>query len=290
MSRDLKNRLYNYEVLPPDNTWNNIASALDQSLHANFPSKLYDLQVDPPSAAWQKIKLALEQPMPITQAERKKISLIPLLRYAVAAAIIGIVVVGVVWFTNTKRNDVIVKEHPPAKTNVTNTANTSQPNPQSKTTTPSSSQQKVEQIISRTDHKLMAKSGINPGHVMIAASLNELDNTPVQLAKSFSTSDLEKKYQQLEYSTRTISYDPSKLSDNSPYFIFINPDGYVIRLSKKLATMIDCLYHPVTDQNQDCKSRVKIWKEKMVQSPISPSPGNFFDILDMVKSLQENHP
>ena len=69
--------------------------------------------------------------------------------------------------------------------------------------------------------------------------------------------------------------------------MLMTPDGNIIRMSKKLCDLVCC----VSGQEQDegCKSQLKIWQEKMASSSVAPSPGNFMDILNLVSTLQDNN-
>jgi hypothetical protein len=56
-----KHILYNQEVTPPGNLWNNIEQALDDAGNGQeFPGKLYAAEVTPPAGLWDKISDALD--------------------------------------------------------------------------------------------------------------------------------------------------------------------------------------------------------------------------------------
>ena len=81
----------------------------------------------------------------------------------------------------------------------------------------------------------------------------------------------------------------SWLSDADRYLMFMNPDGYLIRMSKKLAQALCCFY---TDGNSEefkqCQEQIKKWRDKIAQSPASSSSDNFMDVLDIIKTVQDN--
>ena len=102
MSKDLRNRLYDYEVPPPPAAWDKIASALDDShLSDQFPSTLYNLEATPPATAWSKINEALS---PILE-ERPVRRLNPIWKYAAAAAFIGALAFGGIRLFNNSTPD-----------------------------------------------------------------------------------------------------------------------------------------------------------------------------------------
>ena len=60
--KDFSSRLYNIEVAPPINAWENIAAALDNAKpQNNFSSRLYNIEVDPPAKTWRKIVDTLDE-------------------------------------------------------------------------------------------------------------------------------------------------------------------------------------------------------------------------------------
>jgi hypothetical protein len=69
------------------------------------------------------------------------------------------------------------------------------------------------------------------------------------------------------------------------YLLFTNPEGYLIRMSKKLAQTLECLNDGNAGTNDPCTEQVKKWKDKLAQSP---SSDNFMDILNMIKSIEDN--
>src|SRR5258706_13628921 len=114
---NLKDKLYNYELTPPENAWEKISNALDESnMSDEFPSKLYNTEVPPPSATWGKIITALEAEQPVVRAmARRSYSFF---RYTAAAAIIGFIAFGVIKWAgnnNNKSGTVATKEPGPAK-------------------------------------------------------------------------------------------------------------------------------------------------------------------------------
>src|SRR6188474_1715864 len=108
MSERLQNKMYDYEVIPPPGVWEKIVEALDESeLNHEFPSKLYGIEITPPDTAWDKIKNSLgeKQVDPIAFGSPKHKKTFPILRYAVAAAIVGLIVLGGLQLLKSKSSD-----------------------------------------------------------------------------------------------------------------------------------------------------------------------------------------
>src|ERR1043165_954169 len=95
----LKDKLYNYEQTPPPAAWDKIAAALDEShISDEFPSTLYNAVATPPQDAWEKIAGALEPAEPAPVSITRRFSFV---RYAAAAAVIGLVAFGIFRLTRS---------------------------------------------------------------------------------------------------------------------------------------------------------------------------------------------
>jgi hypothetical protein len=76
MSNDLKNKMYNYEVNPPDTSWEYIAHFLDEhSIQKNISEKLYPYEIAPPANAWSNIVNAIDLELSETNFRNKALSL-----------------------------------------------------------------------------------------------------------------------------------------------------------------------------------------------------------------------
>ena len=96
----LQERLYNQEQVPPARVWDKINAALDEShIDDEFPTKLYNAEVLPPAQVWDKIAGSLDAPVVPMQRNRSGF-----FRYAAAAVLIGIIVLGIVMWMN-RNND-----------------------------------------------------------------------------------------------------------------------------------------------------------------------------------------
>ena len=264
----LKNKLYNYEQAPPAKAWDKIAAALDEShLGEEFPATLYNLQATPPLSAWDKIRSSLDEELdePIA-IPRRRTGLI--LRYAAAAAIVGILIFsGLKLFRNTssgnKSNETspIVKTETPVKETPV-TVET----PVIKT--PEIATNAVAAVPNKTRNRA------NP--LLIGS------NNPVQALEPRVT-----RHERHETGiTAAIAHTETPTTQMGRYITLMTPDGNIIRMSNKLSDMVCCVSGE--DQDNDCKFQMKKWREKIASSTQVASPGNFMDILNMVNCLQEN--
>jgi hypothetical protein len=116
-----------------------------------------------------------------------------------------------------------------------------------------------------------------------AVSMTQMAATFPALAGSRSISD----FRQVSLKG-DIPGNCSLISDADPYLMFVNPDGYLIRISKKLAETLGCIYtNGNSDEYNRCQDQIKKWRDKIAQSPATSSPDNFMDILNVIKTVQE---
>jgi hypothetical protein len=305
MSEELKRKLYNYEAEPPEMAWSRIAAALDQEINAEFPQKLYTLEAPPPFEAWNRIKeeleegskehyasklynaevtpppgvwskiltsLEAEKTLPKISSKRKVVSFV---RYAAAACIIGVLAFGAFKLLNqgTGEESIAVKEVSPGKDSVLNQSSTQQLTP-----SPNNNLPKEGPGLARAETKSRKKNLPEPATYMTQMAANFSTATGSKAASDFRQTSLK----------GDIPGNCSQISDADPYLMFMNPDGYLIRISKKLAETLGCIYtNGNSDEYNRCQDQIKKWRDKIAQSPATSSPDNFMDILNVIKSVQE---
>lgn len=274
-------KLYNAEINPPADSWNKITIALDNDMIEEYPAKLYALEVEPPAGAWQKISAALEEEkaLPHIPARRK---IVPFVRYAAAACLIGLIAFGSMKLLNKKTtgHSVAGKNSPASSTIPGTTVQPDKNNPGlSQTPEKSNNLPGEKTLLAKADISSKKRSGsqfsymtqpINVSHDDAgAASESDFRNASLQGAIPGSSSVI------------------AEAADR--YLMFLNPDGYLIRMSKKLAEKLGCLYtNGNSEEYKQCQDQIKKWRDKLAQSPVSPSQDNFMDILNLIKTLQDN--
>jgi hypothetical protein len=99
----LQHKILNHEVTPPPGVWDKIAAELDESeLHHVFPSKLYEAEVAAPAATWNTIAAALDAENEVAPKRR----VMPVwMRYAAAAVVIGLIVLGALQLLSNTQKD-----------------------------------------------------------------------------------------------------------------------------------------------------------------------------------------
>lgn len=258
----LKNKLYNYEQVPPAKVWEQIAAALDESHIADeFPSRLYNTEIAPPVSAWDKIAGALDNedtkviPLP---AKR-----FPLFRYAAAAVVIGLVTVGILKWTGSNNNQ-------DAESLATSP----------KTVSP------VNDTAGLPAENASGKDSDVPGYVVPEEAV--VPNPTIARVKTSPAKKIKPGFAlandiQPAEAIYAFNEESPKLADR--YVMLMTPNG-IIRMSKKLGNIVCCVTGE--EQDEDCKDQIRKWQEKLAASPVAPAPGNFMDILSLLSSLDEN--
>jgi len=277
---DFASKLSGAKVAPPATVWNKIANSLDEN---DYASKLSRAEVVPPAAVWNKIAISLDVEKEEAIPERRRI--FPLLKYAAAAAIIGIIAWGSVKLLsgNAADKDGLAKK---GTTNSTdNKIETASTSPQTTTTFDN---------IGATDVTASLEEARNE------AALEESKRTYARL----DASSIQRKVKHAAdfyfvappediYPTGTTRgldindiVEPADPSIADRYITLMTPDGNIIRMSKKLSNLVCCVSGE--EQDKDCIDQMKKWREKLASPSNTHSPNNFMDILNLVSSLQDN--
>jgi hypothetical protein len=276
INAEFPQKIYDAEVTPPADTWNKIETWLNKDIKEEYPAKLYNLEVAPPAATWQKISDALQEEKALPRIPSKR-KMGPFVRYAVAACFLGVIALGAFKLLNRKTTNraVVSKNILPQN----NAATIIQPGSEKKS---------VELAIPATSNNLpkertsLVKTDIGskrkfPQTRYMAQTINP---SPVVMssAPSFQQASLR----------GSIPGSNSMVTDADRYLMFMNPDGYLIRMSKKLAEALGCFYtNGNSEEYKQCQDQIKKWRDKIAQSSATSSPDNFMDILDIIKSAQD---
>jgi hypothetical protein len=264
-AQEFPSALYGMEAIPPAAAWNNIAAELDESAPGQkLASKLYNMEVAPPASAWSRIDTALypaeTETAPVVAISRRRNSF---LRYAVAAAVIGIAAFGIIkWMggatdpddslaNNPKRPDTTVKT--PARIPV-------QPTPKEE----------------------LAPANQPVGSTEMAVT--ETTPRPRRDKSNAAISNAAYSYADADYASNPLyAYEDHSPRIADRYIMLMTPEGNFIRMSKKWSDMVCCVSGE--EQDADCKNQLKQWQQKLATSSVA-SPGNFLDILSLVNSLE----
>jgi hypothetical protein len=278
----LQTRLYQYEVNPPAAAWEKIASTLDQeTVLPDWQKKLYQFEIDPPAAAWTNITAVLDasEKTPVISINKKSRS--QLLRLAAGVAALAIAIFAVSVIMNKKPT---AADTPVAAKEVPKPAGTDSQDPAVSPVT-------AEPEGTTNTNEVLAE---NPGTISNDPAQNyladiSLDKLPYNEVAPI-TSDrlqLEQVFPKLKNSKGVIEEDMNLIgAANNGYITIAGPNGMPVRVSAKLANVIQYLNDDSPEEYLDkvirestiWKKKFRNWKEKLAESPFLPSPGNFLDI------------
>jgi hypothetical protein len=317
MSSGLQNKMYNYEVAPPQGVWEKIAAELDESelsykfsaklqnarvtppphiwqtiavtldesdLVNDYSSRLHGIEAVPPAGVWNKIKTTLDTEHEAAVPERRRLS--PLLHYAAAAAIIGVIAFGAFQLFTGKKNETdVVKITEPAKDLIAPVIN--EMNAPTDNNIPVTEEAR-DQAALEASKQTYAKLDVSVTNRIKKQTVNFFSQA-VDLTNAFTELTPQNTYREMhssETNEPALAHYDKKEGLNSRYIMLMTPDGNIIRMSKKLGGILCCVSGE--EQDEGCKDQLKKWREKIAGSP-SSSSGSFLDVLNMVSSLQENH-
>jgi hypothetical protein len=267
-------QLYDLELKPPAKVWNSISTKLDSDVVLTYPSKLYNLEIEPPADNWKNISTALdeEKQLPRISPFRRY----PVFRYAAAAILVGLIAFGVKWLTAERiSSKVSINDGQNQNQQKSESVHPTSPEfPKSSNNLPA--ERPREEVSASTSS---VKSTSQPSSKRVAR-LFKLPSREYFHAGDFQNASL----------NGNIPGSQAGFADvSNRYLVFENTDGNMIRISKKLAESLGC---NINDKNsteyQRCIEQIKKWRDKIANSLIIPAPDNFMDIFQLIKSTDEN--
>jgi hypothetical protein len=279
----LKDKMYNYEMTPPANTWEKVSTALDELQESNdFSKKIQNIEITPPKDVWEKISSGLDDVIIIPIERNKKLS--TFLRYAAAAVVlIGLITFGAIKFSSkTSGNSEVAKKDNNASTNDSIVL----PNAETSTENLASTQTDEQRDDAALEESKKTYAKLDLSENSKQKIRNSLMMKPAEL---ISSSNSDRNYPEVCFpdDLRITLANSPRVNTSERYVMLMTPDGNIIRMSKKWADLLCCVSGE--DEDEACKDQLKKWREKIANAPVAPSPGNFMDILSLVESLHNNN-
>jgi hypothetical protein len=290
MSGPLKNRLYEMEVTPPEEVWKKLSAALDEINADNrLAGKIYNREIQPPGASWNIITAALdEKHQPAVSSGGGR--LILLKRLAVAAAIIGVLLSAYFIFLNTGNRDNEIAEE------------TASPSGTKEIKIPGNqaSPEYLNKDGNQTNQPLFTDQNSNKSLTLanqnnLAASITRKSSVPVNIAL------IRRKTTEKEKIGEKIFKEPiddlSVIASGDDYYTMVNANGRMVKIPARLTGIASYLQDkPVVDDYFEMmfgegaywKGKLKDWRHQAVTSLQTPSAGSFFDIINLLRSAQDN--
>ncbi|MDQ6757731.1 MAG: hypothetical protein M3004_12440 [Bacteroidota bacterium] len=229
---NVKHKMYNYEVTPPQGVWESIAAELDTNKATVIP----------------------------LQKNRSKI-----FYYSLAAASVAVLLFCLIFFTNRSKTDTNGQFIFSSSTlkNENNPVNKNETGPDKK-----------EEIIMTvpTEGKIDTESKADDE--LIAKNIPQKDKGGPLENKNITD-------KKIDSSTQTTT------DNNSGYITIAGPQGQSVKISAKMASLIDSSSSENSALKPAWNKKVNEWKEIMKANTLAPTPGNFLDIFELTKTLKD---
>ena len=311
MSAKLKHTLTNLEVTPPDGAWPAIAARLDEEYdagEAGIANRLYDWEAIPPANTFNNILTGLQQ-APQAPGQRRAI-VIPFRKIAIAAAVTGLLVTGGWYFlSNTTNNE--------PGDNLATVDNTTAPitggnnelpdNDAIRPTQPSPVKinRPLRGNVNRQIAAYYTSADITPVNAGLAynASGNYLPHANPEYAIRTAAAERAPNVAAppIRDSEGNIILDVALINpDNDNYIIVTAPNGEQTRISARFLQMLSSMnadikpsdyfeYFIMGENDSGWKIRFNEWRNKLLQQVnFVPAATNFLDILELKDMLEEN--
>lgn len=250
--REVSQKLHDLQVTPPAIAWNKISEELDdQQSFDIIARKLTAVSVDPPEGIWHKIEANLEDAAPVSR--RKEARVIPLGRrirkYATAAAVLGVIAVSVILMVQRSSRDA---QQMQARIDETKPA---------------------EVIASTTPAGEVKQNNIIKNNALAKADEDPL--TPSTLAAITPAVDVVTTSNGNAYTT-TVEKNHEV---DGRYIVLMTEEGNVVRMSKKVSSMADCIAGE--DHSSECNNKIEAWQKEVATMPVLASPDNILGLLEL---------
>lgn len=272
-----KNKIYDFEITPPSGVWDKIAEELNewdevksvsqklQTFEISAPAmvwekineelddlndfktvsqKLRNLEVTPPSGMWNHIQQSLD-------GKKEETNIIPLrsggnrwIKYAAAACVIGLVGILIYYYNSNSGKEMVLGSAPEI-----------------------AQQQTVPQI---SNPETIVP--ISPGHSEIAPGQKS------GAAQLLAATPITRRDRTGNVYAPTIEKNEEL---QGRYIMLMTENGDVVRLSKKLSGLADCIAGE--DNSLDCNQQIAQWQEQMVKTSLPSTPDNFLDLLKLAE-------
>lgn len=220
----------------------------------NVKIRMYNYEATPPKGVWEAISAELDSnEAKVIPISKKKTNAI----YYIAAASVALIVFCFIFFNNRSSK----------------TAN--------------------EQIITSSNN-IQSDTGVNNNFIMTvpleekSILKNNTDNDGRIVAQNKHQKGGFDQEQNKQVRQNNDTIDNTILASNTSRYITIEgPEGQPVKVSSKMATLIDSSETKVSTKPIWHK-KINEWREIMKGNTLAPTPGNFLDIVELTKSLRDN--
>jgi hypothetical protein len=294
MPEQLKNRMQQFEVMPPPDAWKNISARLDDdSRYEGLSARMNGYEVAPPAGAWDNIaaNITVNNTRSITPIAGRKINF-SFLKIAAAAAVAGIIISLWLWTKQSPEIPVAVTGRKSLSPTAPVTANSSASAPAQETP--------VMAVPRKYDREAVSET---PQQQASLPENNDADNDRVLQYAAVTPVPGYREYPIIIRSgpvkdgNGAVIRNVDLLTSDGNYMIVSGPNGQMTRISSKFASVIRYLnddssveeyLDKVIRESDTWKKRFSEWRKKIGESPFIPSSANFLDIVEFKDLIEKN--
>lgn len=214
---------------------------------------MYNYEATPPEGVWKAIAAELDgneaKVIPMNPKKNKRF-------YYMAAASVLIILLGIIFFTNRYSK----KEYEQQAT----------------------SSQKDSGSNNNNDHLIMTVPTEEK-----ATAKNTVENNELVAQNKTQKGGPNQKPDKDAINNNDSAYNNLIASNASRYITIEGPQGQPVKVSSKMASLIDSS-ETKTASKPIWNKKINEWKEIMKGNTLAPTPGNFLDIVELTKSLKDN--
>jgi hypothetical protein len=292
MSGNWQHKVMHFEIPPPEDAWNKIASQLDEEFdpaESMLSMKVNDYEINPPPFILEKILTAVtldgeaaKQPAKVLWTAR---------RVGIAAAILGLISISLVY---------LLKPGSRSSATGNQTLKLIPAPPQASEASPSAKENNgIQPDVAQSNADLLS---LNPGygkktpdndrsqHNMIVKRAN-----PKTVISANASSPISVTAPPIYDGNGNIIMDETLVSaPDENYIIVTSPNGEQTKISRKFLKMLTVMNggdpNPfINPESFEWRIRFEQWKRKLLQqASYIPTANNFLDIMDLKEILQEN--
>jgi len=254
--KPLAQTLENLEVTPPAGLWSKINSQLDENIQEkNMAEKLYSLESEPPAAAWEHIQQELDDQKALEILEKK---------------LSGMQVTPPRSAWEEIKTQLDKKDHQGLVV------------PMHHGWLKYAAAACFVAIVSITSFFIFSDSDNSPNGMTAATDINKPEAIPVAKQQPSAQSSREQGLASIRTklgNAYAVSMETNSDLQNR-YIVLMTEEGNIVRMSKKVSNMADC----IAGEDESCNDLLSKWQKEMANNATAAGPDNFLDILDIASS------
>ncbi|ANH82147.1 hypothetical protein A8C56_15265 [Niabella ginsenosidivorans] len=244
--KPLAQKLNAMEVAPPDLAWKNILDNLEEeNAFDHLSDRLKHFEIPPPAALWSKIEPELPRAVAAPKLAPVKKGSFKWARYAVAATVVGLLCFATFHMIEKSNKD--------SATILSRFENTDRKNDQQIASLDRKEKEPVKQVQPLAAHpSVLPDAHTQPTQIKTASGNTYI--TTVERNKALQ----------------------------GRYIMLMTEDGKVVRMSKKLGNIADCVAGEAS--GSECSNQIQQWQKQLAKAPVTATPDTFLDLLDLASS------